>query len=579
MNTHSTPRLSSWFAVALLSIALATGVRLAMNLRGTLPGGMDAGYYPLQARFLIERGSLYLSDMPLFFWLTAGVARALMLVGMTIQDATLLASRVLDSVLAPWVALPVVAVAGAWVMNAHLERAMTAGDVTSRGSDARAGAAQALPPSAWLFLAPALMVTVSSPMMRMVGDFQKQALALVFMAGAISGIAWALVAREWDRPVWPAWSRAAIALVLAGFTHWGTAGAAMIAVACVLGAAVLVSGRVSLRAVGAALLGGSVVCGLVYVGLIAAGAGAKAESFLKAPSMIIGRPVILQAFGGGGGPGGGPGGPGMRGAGELVLSAGIWALCGLALVVLWQRRRDLPPSLIATGLGSAIAGLLLACPLMSGEVFQRVVIIAPIPAAFALAATLVAMTSRSRRLILASVVGAISLISLPLAGLGRPGLSNEAAAELRQMASLVPESERAKTLITARHGLEFWVGHFLGTVARQQPLKPAHVAKYDRVLLVIEIRSTGTGPRGGGPGARRGPGGDEGPERPGGPGERRGPRDLDRPGFPPGFEPPGMRTDDLALERAGREIYRGTYFRVIEIDATRIVDTPFDDGR
>ncbi len=562
----------TWFLVALVAITLGTVVRLAINLRGVVPGGMDAGYYPLQARFILDRGSMYLSDMPLFFWLTAGLAKVLMLAGMTIQDATVMSSRVLDSVLAPWVALPVVMLGAVWIATtrtggsaASLAHATAKPMISHTDAAGGGGTACAMTPSAWYLLAPALLVTVSSPMMRMVGDYQKQALALVFLAGAIAGVGLVL-----SRPAraWPGWVIAGVSLMLAGFTHWGTAGAAMIAVACVLGVAFFVSGRISVRVAASAALGGVVICGLVYVGLLLAGAESKAAAFLNAPSKIIGNPVLLQALGGGGrggpsGPGGGGGPPGMMAIGELALGAGVYAISVLAIGVLWVRRRALDSGLVATGIGAAITAMLLACPLMSGEVFQRVVIIAPVPAAFALGATLIGLTCSTRRRVLAITVGMVSVASMALAGLGRPGLNDEAAAELKQMATLVPEAQRDRTIITARHGLEFWVGHFFGTVARQQPLKPAHVEKYDRVLLVLEKRSTGGGPGGGGP-EGRGPGARGGPRRPGGQGGFDGPGGPGGPGGP----------DGANLARAGREIYSGTYFRVLEIEKDKIVESP-----
>ncbi|MFN9971919.1 MAG: hypothetical protein ACK58T_18720, partial [Phycisphaerae bacterium] len=150
-----------WSLVALLILA-AIATRAARLFAHIDPPGVDAGYYPLQSRGLILNGTLPYTDLPLFFYINAAVAKAAMLAGHTVDAATLLASKLVDAASQPWAAIPLAAAA-----LAFLPRSL--------------GKSRSL-----VILAASLALAVlSAASIRMVGDFEKNSLGLVFTAVAI----------------------------------------------------------------------------------------------------------------------------------------------------------------------------------------------------------------------------------------------------------------------------------------------------------------------------------------------------------------------------------------------------------
>ncbi|MEY4820476.1 MAG: hypothetical protein RLY72_128, partial [Planctomycetota bacterium] len=206
MNEHSERPASSlmrdpvWMVALALTMGAAIAVRAWMNFRTPIPGGVDAGYYAVQARALLEHGKLAWTDVPLIFALDAALAKLAMLtLGWSVDDATLWASRLVDSVGQPLVAVSLFVATFSW----------------SRGLRSAVPAA----------VAATLVTTVSSPILRMVGDFEKQSLAMAFMAAAWLGLARTMAATDARQlRIRAAWTMAFF--VLTALTHAGTFGAA-----------------------------------------------------------------------------------------------------------------------------------------------------------------------------------------------------------------------------------------------------------------------------------------------------------------------------------------------------------------
>ena len=56
-----------WLITLLIVIIAAMSVRETILFRSAFPAGMDAGYYPVQARALLEHAELEWTDVPLIF--------------------------------------------------------------------------------------------------------------------------------------------------------------------------------------------------------------------------------------------------------------------------------------------------------------------------------------------------------------------------------------------------------------------------------------------------------------------------------------------------------------------------------
>lgn len=496
--------------------------------------GMNGAYYLVQTRALLTAGALGIPDLPLTFALQAALAKALQwLTGSDLESSIFLVVKLFDAIVPPLVALPVFLLGRAW--------------------SGRAGR------GAWLAVAAAAVVALGAPALSMVGDFQKNSLGLVWLAGLI----YALFA--WKQHRTTGCGVAVLALLgLTGLTHIGVFGAALLLTATVFAAGLLLprgeAGGARVRVAWPLVAGGLAVAALA-AGVVLwkfdparvhrlVGAFSNPTSFLRGkgpparpkmdgalnPKAEAGRSAGIPASsasvfrpkgflkgkmprGGedpmfGPPPGDGPMGGPMRGPGPgpmammfprwmpMAAFGGI-ALCALALA--WWRRRALPPSESVIGIGCAATTLLLAGPWVQGDVAQRFYLNAMIPATVAGMFVLFQVPSFWARLLLGSalVLPAVGFAAPRLARGGHPIISEAAFRELQSLAPKIAQPQRA--LIVTRHGVEWWTAWTLHTrVAQAKAVRADDWQKYDEVLfLQSKERGPGFGPPGGGPG--RGP--------------------------------------------------------------------------
>jgi len=188
--------------VALAIATLGVMLRAKLNFATALAPSMDAAYYPMQAWWLLEHGRPMYDDVPFFFIVNAAVGKLIALMtGMDLGDALLLASRWIDCVAPPLIALPIMLLARAW------SNGRAAGLVIGAGVSAAAIA--------------------NASTLRMLGDFQKNSMALVFLACA----AWAVhraATMPATRGVFARFWPLALFAGLCAFTHVGGFGAASV---------------------------------------------------------------------------------------------------------------------------------------------------------------------------------------------------------------------------------------------------------------------------------------------------------------------------------------------------------------
>ncbi|MBL0928374.1 MAG: hypothetical protein IBJ11_12115, partial [Phycisphaerales bacterium] len=488
-------------ACTLVVVAAAAVLRGLINMPGELAPGMDAAYYPVQARAMLEQGRLAYHDLPITFAIIAGAARVLMLITpMDIDAATLAASRWSDTLLPPLAAVPLMLLGWSWTPPDR------------RGWRSAAG-----------FACAAAVAVLAMPALRMAGDFQKNALGLVWIGFA----AWA-AHRAMARPTVARWLAAAAFIGLAAGTHVGAFGAAAVLLAVAVAWWVVVGGGWSIRRLAVVTLSGSALAAALF-GIIAWASPRRAQSLLQAPAKLFG------SSGGEGGPGG-PGGPGGGLLTPFTLgAAAIYLLGALVLWRLWRDRRSLSPAESGVAVGAAACAGLLIFPLINGEYLMRLSLMSPLPAAILLVFLLARREHRAAVRWPAPLLGlaaslsaalAFGLVPMPMptpgpgGAMGRPppGLAgpmdarrpprgpggpggvaprvvpDEAAPEFRRMRELIVDPKR--TVVIARHGLEWWAAYFLRTAA--WPREPDDAfQRYDRVLYIEELR--------------RGPGGMGGP--------------------------------------------------------------------
>jgi hypothetical protein len=424
-------------------------------------------------------------------------------------------------------------------------------------------------------VAATLVTTVSSPILRMVGDFEKQSLAMAFMAAAWLGLARTMAATDARQlRIRAAWTMAFF--VLTALTHAGTFGAAALGAVFTLTAWAVWSGVSRGRrlpgiapdmapdmapemARGTLIAGAS---GAALLGAIWMLAPLKAQALIDAPRKLFGG----GGDGGGGGDMGGDmggGGPGPNGP-PLILWLLAVALCATALVwALRRARATIADGALALGLAATAASL--TCPLIHGEYAMRLSIIAPLPLAFVMAFVMAFVPTREptarrgwRAPVASVALGIAALATNAIGGRGGPPLSSpqmisaEGFAELRGWRDEL--AARGTTVVAARHGLEFWAAFALDCDARQSQLKDSDFDLYQHRYLLIE-RHDGSrhdrppgGPRGGPQG---GPPSDFAPDRP----QRRPP-------------PMGDPMSAPQLPASARVFMQGKHFTLYEAPAT-----------
>jgi hypothetical protein len=211
-------------------------------------------------------------------------------------------------------------------------------------------------------------------------------------------------------------------------------------------------------------------------------------------------------------------------------NAALLTLAGAGLSLAWYRRQSLPPADRTVLPAAAVTVVVLGGPFYSLDKAERLMLIAAVPAAMTLSFVLAAIAHDAVRRTLGGLViaGTLASAALYLPHGGRPTISEATYAELQALARFTTPAERS--LVVARHGLEWWTAWTLHThIAQPQAVKAADWTKFDRVLYLTEKKRSG--PPGGG--LPFGPGGPPpGRDRPAG--DQEGDDDM---GPPPGGPP------------------------------------------
>ena len=160
----------------------------------------------------------------------------------------------------------------------------------------------------------------------------------------------------------------------------------------------------------------------------------------------------------------------------------------LALVSAWRRRKQTPQD-AAIVMGCAVTTIVLTGPWFSFDVAMRLVLIAAIPTIVALAYLLVQVRRTSVRVI-GGMVPLILLLGAgvpQIAGGGRAIISGDEYRELQAMREILRQQPLAseRTLVVARHGLEWWSAWVLHThIAQAHAVRAEDWQRFDRVLFL-----------------------------------------------------------------------------------------------
>ncbi len=466
-SSNSWNSLIRWL---LILITATVAVRGWHHFRTSLVPGMDAAYYLIQARALLTTGRPRFADLPLVSWIQAGLAWLLAHGGgMAVNQAIVLAVKLEDTLLPPLVAIPMGLLGWRW--------------------------ARAAGPSLQAALLPATIACLSAPMMRMVGDFQKNALALVWLALLIWSMHGLIRKPGLRSAALPIFS-----LILCGLTHIGVFGAALVFTGLIMVCSIPSLPRKDLGQLLAFCLLGLALVATVTLILIQTSNTAKFTA--------LAGPIRALASRLGGGSAGGRQRP-------IAILPAIPALV-LAIItakVIWKRRAVLPVQDRVLALVSALSPVLFVI-FDQNYAPGRLLLIAVIPATVALSFLLANLEQPRWHARLGNGLLALAILSGLVAPVQGPVIDEAESTELQSLAEYISPDKR--TLVVAEHGLEYWVGWILDT----NSIQPIGIQNklwepYSQVLYLerkedVEPFGPDSGPPPRGPRRRRPPG----PRRP-----------------------------------------------------------------
>ena len=441
-------------------VIFAAGILRGSLLFGTsLMPGMNGAYYLVQARAVLTHGMLGLPDLPLTFYLQASLAQVLQWVsGRGLEPCILFAVKLTDAILPALVALPVALLVRRWTKTAGAP--------------------------AWIAPTAAAAVTLSAPILGMVGNFEKNSLGLLWLCLLL------LFIHQWlTRPALPSAAGVLCFWGLAAVTHIGVFGAT------VMFGGLAISFYLALQRgpgwhkiwplLAAALAVGALAAGIVLWKFDAARIQRLAEALIHPADYLAG-----SSTGPGGPPGGMPGFPGGHAPVFFIfVQAGTSLLFSIpsiaALLTCWRRRAVLPPADLCVAGACAVGVLLMTGPWVQGDKVPRFFLIAIAPAVMAAAFALIHFHHRRLRAGLA-ILGAGSMIApsfFVICDGGKPVVSEAGLCELRALAPLI--ATPGKTLVVARHGMEWWAAWALHThIAHVPALRSADWQNFETVYFL-----------------------------------------------------------------------------------------------
>jgi hypothetical protein len=437
-------------ACLLAIIVAAIVVRVRVMFGTSLIPGMNGAYYLVQTRSIIEKGSLGEHDMPLIFLLQAGLALLIKLFShLNLDSSIFLAVKIFDSVVPALSAIP------AYLIAKYLDKGKY---------------------SIWTVIASASIVTLSYGPLRMLGDFQKNALGMLWFLFLAYYLIKALSRRSPKDLL-----LSLLFLILCGLTHIGAFAVALVFVALVaISWAVFVSrlSKHTLIVLGCTAVGVVCLLALLMIGSDSIRIS-KLISYLSEPLSIFQFSNVR----------------GMFRAESLQTSILFGAISIITVFSLIWQRHYIENWEYALIIPSLITTLFLISPFVNQDFSTRFQIMAFAPGLIAFT-FLIKHSEGLLKRIFAVIVLVVVIVWIPTTAItaNSPSISEASYNELVTLNSYI--TGPSNTLIVARHGLEWWVAWVLHTnIAQANAVSSEDWNTYDKVLYIQEVSTgIGTGP-------------------------------------------------------------------------------------
>lgn len=444
-----------------LVIVLAIIIRGAVNFSTDLMPGLISAYYPVQVRSLLENGQLKFPDFPFVFYLEAGLAKILQILGFCdLNDCVMFSSKIIDSALYPLIAIPVFLLAKTIIASKSPR---------------------------WIPLLSAMLVTISGPSFLMMADFQKNSIGLMWFVFYLYFLYKAMADGRLMNYLW-----AGVFFILTGLTHLGVLGVIIAFTLSFFFFSFLLQSQKRIKLL--KILGSLIVAaGLVFLTLFFFSPERlkSLASIFLSPLMMFENPTIIGIFRGYI--------PIMPTLLDLLLP-NLLVIFGLVLFVIKRKEMLLLEKVLL--LASLLLTAFMSSPLLKDELGNRLYKMTYILMAVIFIIALKYISVNRKKILFASLVPIILIGSAPIFVIARSakGISDESYQGLFKLKTVIDYPE--KTLIITRHGLEYWTAWALKVDAIfEQSLTEKSIEKYKDVYYLKQKTGQGNfGPFGpGGP--------------------------------------------------------------------------------
>jgi len=412
------------FGISLLTL------RLLFNYHSELIPGVNGGYYPLQVRILLDTGHLGFSDMPLYFYINLFFVKIASLITTIDTDNIIIhTSKIIDSISLPLLVIPL------YLIDKNIFE-------------------NKLPK--FVLLCIVGFVTLSFSPLILTSDLQKNALAIPFMLFSVYHL-FSFYCVKSRRHI----LLSAIFFILTGLTHFGVF--SVLALILIISLILFYRRKALLPLLGVSF---SVVL-IVYLF-----DPTRVDRLLNAWNVVFEKPAILH----------GPVSPP-----DLVNYTLSYLLIGSGIYFLIKQKESFSTYDRNLMLVFLSIIFILSFPLLDIEYAKRFSLLLFIPQAMVLF-ILFRFFNRILRTTFCTLLILITALSVFLmTGHMKPAsITQEAFQDLKNLEQHISEPE--KTLIIARHGLEWWTAWQLNTkVGQDKSIDRSTVLKYKNIIKLVQL--------------------------------------------------------------------------------------------
>jgi hypothetical protein len=416
----------AYIAAAILTVIL----RFVLNFSSTLIPGINGGYYPVQVRSIMNTGHLGFPDMPLYFYLNVLFVKiSSLFTGADVGWLIIIVSKIIDSISLPLLLIPLFLI----VKNIFDNRVPKYFE--------------------WIIIG---FATVSFSPLILTSDFQKNSAAIPLMLFFIYYLLlfFKVKAKKYI-------FLSILFIILTGLTHFGVFVISIFIL--------LVSITVFYRR--KALLPIMISLGLC-ISLVYLFDPARVKRLLHFWSFIFDKPVILKGY---------------LTPLDFLNYFISYLLIGMG-VSLMIRLKGLENGFLKKILMIFLLVIfILSFPLLDNGYAKRLNLLLFVPQIFTLCVISIFIVNRWRN-VLGSMLVLITVVSVPLMLLNNKPVSitMEAFRDLKNLKKYIHGND--KTLIIARHGLEWWVAWQLHTkVGQDKALLRVADSEFDRIMILVQL--------------------------------------------------------------------------------------------